>query len=55
MDEVIVVISGGIVRNVTLPNGTEVAADVYDYDTEGSDPEELETDAEGKNFRVYSI
>lgn len=52
--EVKIVIDGGIVTSVTFPDGTYCPADVWDYDTDGVDESELETDEDGEEYLVYS-
>jgi hypothetical protein len=52
--EVKIVVSGGIVQSVTFPDGTHLPADVWDYDTDGADEDDLETDEDGDQYAVYS-
>ncbi len=47
---VTVIVSGGLVQDVVIENGT-ARVEVLDYDTDGtSDPEAIQTDAEGAPY-----
>ena len=46
---VVITLSGGLVQTVEI-DGQEVSAAVWDYDTEGAGPDEIETDAEGDEY-----
>lgn len=48
MIEVELFIEGGVVHDVTVPDGVRVT--VRDYDVEGSDESDLETDDDGHKF-----
>lgn len=45
----VIEIDGGLVQNVEI-NGEYVSAEVHDYDTEGADESEIETDDEGGKY-----
>ncbi len=46
---VIITISGGLVQTVTI-DGQEVHAEIWDYDTDGAGPAEIETDDDGDEY-----
>jgi hypothetical protein len=49
-DKIIIEVSGGVVQSIDdIPQ--DVVVEVHDYDVEGEDETELETDAHGDNYR----
>jgi hypothetical protein len=50
MKTVKVYVSGGVIQHIELPNETRV--EVYDYDVDGFDPEELDRDPEGEPCEI---
>lgn len=52
--EVRIILDGGIVQDVFWPDGTPCPADVWDYDVEGLDEADLETDDSGRQYYVTS-
>ena len=46
---VVITISGGLVQTITI-DGQEVGAEIWDYDTDGAGPAEIETDDDGDEY-----
>jgi hypothetical protein len=44
-------VSGGVVQNVEIEGGT-VRVEIRDYDTDGADDPNIQTDADGKHFTL---
>lgn len=49
-----IVLDGGLIRAVYL-DGQSISADIHDYDIETADPDELQTDARGRQFIEYGV
>ena len=45
----VITISGGLVQTVTIGD-QEIRAEIWDYDTEGAGPDEVETDDDGAEY-----
>lgn len=46
---VVITISGGLVQTITI-DGQEINAEIWDYDTDGAGPAEIETDDDGAEY-----
>jgi hypothetical protein len=47
--EILIIVEGGLVQDVVCISG-QCRVRVHDYDVEGSDPEDIETNDEGEEF-----
>lgn len=47
--KIVVIVGGGVIQEINnVP--VDVVVEVHDYDTDGSEPEREETDADGNNY-----
>jgi hypothetical protein len=52
--DIVIELDGGIVRSVRV-DGAYVSAEVHDYDIEGQDEGDLETDGDGRQYLPWGV
>ena len=55
MTDIIIEVRGGVINRITPPIDADVHILVRDYDTDGVDDTELDTDDEGAQYLEYEI